>query len=92
MKMRKFRVRFEGEVEIEVADELLKSCNTDEWRASMFPFKRDEQFVEHIAYNMVLNDLKLGSIDGYADQPERFVAVMRGPLAADWDTEAEEIG
>lgn len=89
--MRKFRVRFEGEVEIEVADELLKSCNTDEWRKTMFHLTRDEQFVEHIAYNMVLNDLKLHSIDGYADQPERYVVVSHGPLAADWEIEAEEI-
>ncbi len=89
--MRRFRVSFEGEIEIEVADELLKSCNTDEWRETMFNLTRDEEFVEHIAYNMVLNDLKLENIDGYADQPKERVIVSRGPLAVDWTIEAEEI-
>ena len=86
--MRKFRVRFEGEVEIEVADELLKACNTDEWRDSMFQYTRDEQFVEHIAYNMVLNELKLESVDGFADQSKERVKLESWP---DWNVEAEEI-
>lgn len=91
MKMRKFRVHFEGDVEIEVAEELFRSCNTDEWRSEMLPYTRDEQFVEHIVYNMVLNDLKLNQIDGYSDQPRTRVVISRGPLAADWDIEAHEI-
>jgi len=88
--MRKFRVRFEGEIELEVADELLKSCNTDEWREQMMPFKRDEEFVEHIAYNTVINNLRLEQIDGYADQPEERVRLVdvRQPH---WEIEAEEV-
>lgn len=89
-KMRKFIVRIEGEIEIEVADELLKSCNTDEWREQMMAFTRDEEFVEHIAYNMVMNGLKLESIDGYADQPPERVKVTSG-YAWDWLQGAEEV-
>jgi hypothetical protein len=88
--MRKFRVRFEAEIEFEVADELLKSCNTDEWRSQMFPFKRDDQFVAHIAQNMVINQIGLGSIDGYADQPKERVAWKDLGLQ-DWDVEAVEV-
>ena len=87
--MRKFRVRFETEVEIEVSDELLKSCNTDEWRSQMHHYTRDEEFVEHIAYNMVINGTKLESIDGYADQPKERVQMSRG--SPEWDVEATEI-
>ena len=87
--MRKFRVRFETEVEIEVDDALLKSCNTDEWRSQMFPYKRDEEFVEHIAYNMVINETRLESIDGYADQPKERVRIE--DIRPEWDIEATEI-
>lgn len=85
---RKFLVHFEGSAELEIDDELLKSCNTDEWRQQMLQFTRDEQFVEHIAYNMVLNNLDLIQIDGYADQPKERAKVLRVP---DWEVEAEEI-
>lgn len=88
--MRKFRVRLEGEMEIEVADELLKSCNTDEWRAQMFQLKRDEEFVEHIAGNMIVNGLQLHSIDGYADQPKGYVK-LGAPWLSDWAIDVKEI-
>lgn len=89
-KMRKFRVRLATEIEVEVSDALLRSCNTDEWRASMFRYTRDEQFVEHIAGNMVINNLSLHSIDGYADQSEKRVRLRR-PWLGEWDVEAEEL-
>ena len=87
-KMRKFIVNFEGYVEIEVDDALLKSCNTDEWRESMMPFERDEEFVEHIAYNTVINGLRLEQIDGYADQPEERVKIDWS--VHNWEIEASE--
>ena len=89
-KMRKFTVRFEGEVEIEVDDALLKSCNTDQWREQITRFTRDEQFVAHIAYNMVMNNLRLEEIDGYADQPEDRVNLVSGN-PQDWEIEATEV-
>lgn len=88
-KMRKFVVHFEADVEIEVDDALLKSCNTDEWRESMMHYTTDEQFVEHIAYNMVVNNLPLHSIDGYADQPEERVALQE--RAPEWEMDVSEV-
>lgn len=85
---RKFRVRFEAEVEFTVDDALLKSCNTDEWRAQMHNFTRDEEFVEHIAFNTIINKTKLESIDGYADQPKGRIRFDRMPA---WDISAREI-
>ena len=87
---RKFRVQFEGEIEITISDALLKSCNTDEWRAQMYPFTRDEQFVEHIAYNM-MNGTRLRNIDGYANQPEERVQMERFGAMSDWNIEAVEL-
>lgn len=91
MTMRKFRVRFETEVEIEIDDKLLKSCNTDEWRAEMLPYTRDEQFAEHIAFNMGINRIQLRSIDGYADQPAGSVVMPSTRSRFDWEVEATEI-
>jgi len=56
----------------------------------MMPYTCDEQFVEHIAMNMVLNRLELGSIDGYADQPKDRVRWEDRGLQ-DWDVEAVEV-
>ena len=88
LKMRKFLVSFHGTAEIQISDDLLRTCNTDEWRAQIVKFTTVEEFAQHIAYNMILNDLQLESIDGYADQPKERVKIIRVP---DWDVEAEEM-
>lgn len=83
-KLVKFLVRFESEMELTLDQRVIDAVN-DEWREQMYPLHTPEQIAEHIAYNMVVNDLQLTSMDGFADQKNEY-AEIQGEY--DWDIEA----
>jgi hypothetical protein len=51
-------------------DEKVISVVDDEWRGTFYNLHDIEDIAEHIAYNMVKNEVRLSQIDGWADQPD----------------------
>ncbi len=88
-KYRRFRVRIEREVEIDISEDVLRATASQEWVESIGGFGKDPlKVAEHLAHNFVTNGLRLQSIDGYADQPDEAAKVVDEPWP---DYEAEEI-
>ncbi len=58
-------IHFEGTIELD--DEVIKAVN-DDWRRTFYPsITTSQKVAEHIAFNMIVNDLNLSSIDGFAN-------------------------
>lgn len=77
-----FKVKFETTAEIELDDELIAAVD-DEWRSQFYADLVDaEAIAEHIAFNLVINDSSLRSLDGFADQPSDRARIVS---VADWD-------
>ena len=87
MGKRRFEIRLDGLVEIELDDRVIDVVD-DDWRASLYSLHTPEQIAEHIAYNMVINKWGLSVLDGWADQPDENARVIPG---GDWDMDATEI-
>ncbi len=88
-KYRRFRVRIEREVEIGISEDVLRATASQEWIESIGDFGKDPlRVAEHLAHNLVTNDLRLQQIDGYADQPDDAARVVDDSWP---DYEAEEI-
>lgn len=67
-KCRKFLVSLL--VEINVDQRLLDGVLTAEWRGHFYgDVKTAEDVADHLAFNMI-QDRRLSSLDGFADQPE----------------------
>jgi len=62
-------IHFDGIIEIE--NEVIKSVD-EEWRNKFYPCKNPQEVAEHIAYNMIVNDLLLSQLDGFANFPDNF--------------------
>ncbi len=66
-------IHFEGSIEL---DDKVIFAVTDEWREHFYPSLTTPQKVaEHIAYNMIVNDLKLSGIDGFANLPDEMATL-----------------
>jgi hypothetical protein len=79
--MRKFRMRIEAYVEIELADEVIDVVD-DEWRSQLYDLNGAEEIAAHIGRNMAVNDAELSLLDGWADQPN---SNARMTLEPDWE-------
>jgi hypothetical protein len=67
-------IYFNGTIEIE--DEVIKSVD-DEWRNTFYPSLNTPQKVaEHIACNIIVNDLTLSQLDGFANFPDDFAKII----------------
>ncbi len=86
--MRKFTVRFSGEVTLELADEVI-SVVDDEWRANLYQLDTVDEIVQHLAYNVVVNNAELSHLDGWADQPDSNMKASRVDID-DWEIEEEK--
>ena len=94
MAIRKFKVRIETEVEINVDESVINQVN-DDWR-EMFYYDIDTpcKVVEHLAYNIILFDRKLSDLDGFANLPNTAVMIygMNKEINdPNWEIEATEI-
>jgi hypothetical protein len=63
----------------------------DEWRKYFYPFYTPEETASHIAYNMCIHSDDLSRLDGFADQPKEYAAMLEWPVLDDWDVSAKEI-
>lgn len=73
-KMRRFVVEFA--VTIDVSQTVIDAVLTDEWRNTFYNLHLPEQVAEHLAYNL-MRDIKITSLDGFADQPEEAAVHVR---------------
>ncbi len=81
---RRFSVRID--VEIEIDERLLASVLTEAWRAVFYRLLTAEDVASHLAYNLV-QDRKLTSLDGFADQPEDAARILDIDVVDDDDVE-----
>ena len=85
MTKRKFEVELNAYATLEL-DEAVISVVDDDWRKSLYALNTPEDIAKHIGFNMVVNQIRLSQLDGWADQPDDHARVLR----IDWDVEALE--
>lgn len=67
-------IHFEGGIEL---DDKVMSAVDDNWREVFYPsLTTPQKIAEHIAFNMIVNDLKLSGIDGFADLSDEMVRLL----------------
>lgn len=93
MAKRKFTVHIETEVEMNIDDSVINQID-DDWREMFYPdITTPCKIVEHLAYNMVLFDRKLSSLEGFANLSDSAVTIHginQEINELDWIIEAEE--
>ncbi len=57
-------ISWEGDIELDSA--VIDAVN-DSWRKTFYDFNTPQQIAEHIAFNMLVNNLDLSDIDGFAN-------------------------
>jgi hypothetical protein len=71
---RKFVVEWHSESLIELDDEVINRVD-DEWRKHLYDLRTTEAIVEHIVYNLVVNNWELSDLDGWADLPNSMAKI-----------------
>lgn len=85
MSKQKFELEFRGTATIELDDAVINAVD-DEWRKSLYDLNTPEEIARHVGFNMVVNGLRLSSVDGWADQDDSNARA----LTLDWDIEARK--
>jgi hypothetical protein len=67
-------IYFDGKIEI---DDVVIDAVDDSWRKLFYDFTRPQQIAEHIAFNMIVNDLTLSRIDGFANLSNDLANLVR---------------
>jgi hypothetical protein len=62
-------------VEIEIDESLLTDVLTDEWQKNFYRLITAADVAGHLAYNLI-QDRRLSSLDGFADQPEGAARIL----------------
>ena len=79
---------------IELDDAVIEAVD-DAWRSTFFynNLRTPERIAAHVGYNLIINDLSLSQMDGWADQPDENARVLEWPLLppTGWEIEAEEV-
>ncbi len=65
-------IHFEGSIEL---DNKVIANVDDSWRTLFYDFNTPQQVAEHLAFNMIVNDLKLSGIDGFANLPDEMATL-----------------
>ena len=86
MAKRIFDLEFSGTATIELDDAVIDAVD-DEWRQSLCDLHTPEAIARHVGYNLVVNELRLSSMDGWADQDDGNARVLRRP---EWEIDANE--
>lgn len=67
-------IHFEGSIELD--DKVISSVD-DDWRNTFYPsITTPQKIAEHIAFNMIVNDLKLSGIDGFANLSDEMARLV----------------
>ena len=99
MSMRRFEISFfwgdfDNE-ELSTAtielDEALIEAVDDDWRSQLYDLHTPEEIASHIARNYFVNRINIKQMDGWADQENNMIKVIKYPYLDDFRTEAKEI-
>jgi hypothetical protein len=71
-------------------DQAVIDAVDDNWREMFYDIHTPEEIAAHIAYNMVINNLKLSQLDGWADQPNSNAKILEWPDLDAYDITARE--
>lgn len=90
--MREFKVEVRGDIILQL-DKAVIAAVDDDWRHSLYDLKTTEEIIEHLAYNLFVNNRMLSSLDGWADQPHTNAKVIVHDPRLDlgWEFEVEEL-
>ena len=92
---RKFELSFEmGDSLIDSAiveiDQELIDVVDDDWRSVLYDLHTPEEIAEHIGYNLIINNIHLSQMDGWADKDNDLARVVKWPdLDGYWITARE---
>jgi|WetSurMetagenome_2_1015567.scaffolds.fasta_scaffold178080_2 hypothetical protein len=96
MTIRTFEVWFSiyhediGAATIELDQRAIDTVD-DLWRSQLYNLRTPEDIAAHIAYNMVINKLRLSQMDGWADMPDSYARIISWPDLDQWEIEAKEV-
>ena len=95
MTLRKFEVTFyDGGEEIDTGiigiDQSVIDVVDDEWRTYFYQLYTPEEIAAHIAWNMVINNMRLSEIEGWL-MPDELAQMIVWPQTDDWEVKAKEI-
>jgi hypothetical protein len=83
----KFTITLYGEATIELDDDVINAVD-DEWRSSFYQLHSKEDIAEHIGYNLIINNITLSHMDGWADMLNHKASIIEYP---DWEVTATEL-
>lgn len=66
-------ILWEGEIEL---DDAVIANVDDSWKRTFYNFTSEHEIVDHIAFNMVVNELKLSQIDGFANLSDDLARII----------------
>jgi hypothetical protein len=69
-KRTSFKIIFNVEATVELAEDMLAGVLTNEWRSQFYRLMNSYDVAEHIAFNFVKNRAELKYLDGFADRSE----------------------
>ena len=75
MSKRKFRVGFYVEADIELDDRIFENVD-NEFRNTLYNLSTEEEIIEHVARNVLINNFRLSSLDGWANLPDSCFKVL----------------
>ena len=83
---RRYRVTVTTTAVLEIDDAIFEAVD-DEWRSMFYNLDTREEIGAHVGFNMLINDCKLTSIDGFANLDDKLVSIV--PQTLEHDSEAE---
>lgn len=86
MAKQTFTVQLTGEAVVELDDAVITVVD-DEWRAALYDLHGADEIAKHVAYNLIVNNLKLSQMDGWADQPDDNARVV----TVAWEVDAANV-
>lgn len=93
---RKFEISFELEgIEVDTAiielDQATIDVVDDDWRASLYPLYTPEDIAAHICRNMLVNNLSLADMDGWANHNPANAKIIEYAYLDDFEVTAREL-
>lgn len=86
MQKRRFEIELNGTALIELDQSVLDEVD-DSFKKNIYNLDTLHKIVEHLAYNLIVNQLRLSDLDGWVDHPNSDARVYD----EDWDITIKEV-
>lgn len=64
-----YEIRVVGTAKLTIDDALIASIG-DDWRKQFYALHTPKEIADHVGFNMMVHDLSLSEIDGFADRKD----------------------